>query len=1153
MNRGFSLVTLGLILFLLISCATGKNSVVSPDPDLSQNQEITAGQAINTPNTHLLGVYDVRIDPDTMSGEIVPLRTADVTLNVTPFFDYPPMNIGLTIPSFYEGADYWDFDVDFELTHPLPALTQYTLFDVMLVFLGDGSETCPGPYYLKVAGENDQQMLNPDGFTRWFNAQEFQETAVPILAYDPSYLGVPGYTPSAELNPYKYFTNGLASTATAFYYVSTHPLTRGYFSTDAANHRVMEVRFPKSKPLQFQLMVVASWTEPNGLGEPYLLSNFPPDANAEEALLVDIVDSSDAFYTGGAFGGYVNLEIKVIDWSADTVGGVIDEYVIRCYSDAWSGAYNVDMHPVGGGGNYDNYEASIPVETLSSNDPLEVWLQIDYNPVRYDNEFDVPNSANGFLTSYFKTEVEISSTISGGIEVTSPNGGEIFLVGRDYEITWNSSLASPGTVKIEYSKDNFSTPILIESAVPNTGSYMWNNIPDDPTSSAKIRVTFEPSPTVFDTSDNAFNIEYPSITVKKPNGGEIWFIGSSHNVTWDTNIPDGTVTIEYSKDGFTTPISIVSGADNTGSYTWNPIPDDPSAGVRVRVIYDQDTLVRDTSDANFTIMDSAFDITSPSGGEVWFTAFNYEITWTSSIVGGTVRLDYFLDSDSDTMYLIKAGEANDGSYMWNNLPEVNANDVRVRITYEPNEFFFGESADIFTISLPELDIVQPDGGEVLEIAGSYSIQWDTFINSGTVDIYYSKDNFSSDNNLIVSGHDINSNYNWTNIPDDPTYTARVKVIYTPIPSIFGVSDNDFDICYGDIQNITGFTASDGDPANPYRRVVLSWDSVSCHADPDVEIRIQRYEYDWDPPNQTPGTWGWEDLVTLATSATTYNDTNCRYSGSSDPVNYRVRLDNGSGGYSAWQSNTGYPKLRGVKVAYWCWSSNGTSSGALYPWSRATADNNYAKDFWNDYGLDLVMENSGDWFYFTNANWRIQTGNEPSAMHQACGQPYNPDCINIYYFESYGGSPRGGFCMLPCDPNQHTTLNTFICIFGEPYDPVMQIIVPHELGHAVSRYYDEYLVDSNGNCLIDYGETCYNSFLTDYCYLYGGATLGNWYMFCADSATYPASGWGSSGSMVPKNLMWYSWQTAVSQYNLVDLQYLWTEAWLYSHGGNFPYP
>ena len=92
------------------------------------------------------------------------------------------------------------------------------------------------------------------------------------------------------------------------------------------------------------------------------------------------------------------------------------------------------------------------------------------------------------------------------IEVLIPNGGEEWSVGSDREITWTSEYII-GTVFIEYSKDNFNADIHpIATGETNDGSFMWEGIPNDPSTSVRVRVSSTDDTSVFDISDADFSI-----------------------------------------------------------------------------------------------------------------------------------------------------------------------------------------------------------------------------------------------------------------------------------------------------------------------------------------------------------------------------------------------------------------------------------------------------------------------------------------------------------------------------------------------------------------------------------------------------------------------------------------------------------------------
>src|SRR5207245_2582230 len=73
-------------------------------------------------------------------------------------------------------------------------------------------------------------------------------------------------------------------------------------------------------------------------------------------------------------------------------------------------------------------------------------------------------------------------------------------------VAWTTSGTVPN-VKLEYSKDNFVADVrVITASAANTGSYNWI-VPDDPTTTARVRVSDVNDGTVLDTSDAVFRIE----------------------------------------------------------------------------------------------------------------------------------------------------------------------------------------------------------------------------------------------------------------------------------------------------------------------------------------------------------------------------------------------------------------------------------------------------------------------------------------------------------------------------------------------------------------------------------------------------------------------------------------------------------------------
>ncbi len=102
---------------------------------------------------------------------------------------------------------------------------------------------------------------------------------------------------------------------------------------------------------------------------------------------------------------------------------------------------------------------------------------------------------------------------------------------------------------------------------------------------------------------NAYNAvaggSTPYLTVTSPNGGETWDVGSSHDITWNSDGTSGSVKLEYSTNNGSNWSTILASTADDGVHAWT-IPDAPSIQCLVRVS-DTDGTPTDVSNAVFTI------------------------------------------------------------------------------------------------------------------------------------------------------------------------------------------------------------------------------------------------------------------------------------------------------------------------------------------------------------------------------------------------------------------------------------------------------------------------------------------------------------------------------------------------------------------------
>jgi N-acetylneuraminic acid mutarotase len=193
----------------------------------------------------------------------------------------------------------------------------------------------------------------------------------------------------------------------------------------------------------------------------------------------------------------------------------------------------------------------------------------------------------------------------------------------------------------------------------------------------------------------------PPLTIIQPNGGEVWLMGSVHQIKWDRiNMKHSDhLIIQYSRDGGASWFRVAQVPAFTFGYWWQ-VDNFPTTQGRVKILLQEDRSITDQSDANFTVQRRPYiTLHRPNGGESWTIGQNQNIHWSRQNPGGnTVDIDY--STDNGTTWIRIATQAQDtGWYLWN-VPGPATTTAKVRIRFHETPSVTDTSDAVFTIVSP---------------------------------------------------------------------------------------------------------------------------------------------------------------------------------------------------------------------------------------------------------------------------------------------------------------------------------------------------------------------------------------------------------------------------------------------------------------------
>lgn len=234
-----------------------------------------------------------------------------------------------------------------------------------------------------------------------------------------------------------------------------------------------------------------------------------------------------------------NGTTQLISWMDDLIEGVTIKLVDGTTGSDIGGATGIPTTTFTG----TTWAWPIPA-TLTGNFKIKITSSVSGITNSSENAFDVIN-----YTPY------------GEMLVIQPNGGEQWVKGNSYLISWTDNVSE--NVTIEVTDDNWVTSYLLTAPTGVSGStWTWNTSTNWPvgltatgTGIYKIRVSSVNPTTVTDDSDAAFSFVQTTggnVVLYQPNGGEIINDNAPYLISWVDELPEN-VYVKLLKGGNLVP------------------------------------------------------------------------------------------------------------------------------------------------------------------------------------------------------------------------------------------------------------------------------------------------------------------------------------------------------------------------------------------------------------------------------------------------------------------------------------------------------------------------------------------------------------------------------------------------------------------------
>jgi len=487
MKKYFLLITI-IFLVMLPACSGNGENPISPDAPNPQDQsagshdEFTPAEASDVLYSRAsrdncaykaFGIYQVIIDPDALTGEIIPARNAlaigdTFDADLTQFLTVSPCSNCLQI----DGINLLpgnQVQVGFAVKHPFADITtrpDLHGFDVRGIVIADGNYNFPLTIVMlneldfASARANVSLVANADGYTHHFDG----------LAADPNYFDPPRDY-NANINPFKsYFIDGSSPD------FDPHAPSGHNVMPTGADWETQDFIFniDIGSPIDFAFVVDCAYGHSATYENRDTPFYFLPEYNRKEAWKVDVTIVTNDLQSGDT-SSTAQLAIEICDWQAglnadpdypdaDNMGGISaasDVALVSVEMTNVSAFVQSDTPDSGSGTAADPYLFNL---TVTNTEGVAAGYYNGVIAVRDDLQgqqgpMGIPENPNGFPFE--------------GPEIYDYSVYQVFSIRVHGSAPVVNSIATPGTV---FENDTVQLSATVSEVDGDDVTYLWEQI-----------------------------------------------------------------------------------------------------------------------------------------------------------------------------------------------------------------------------------------------------------------------------------------------------------------------------------------------------------------------------------------------------------------------------------------------------------------------------------------------------------------------------------------------------------------------------------------------------------------------------------------------------------------------------------------------------